>query len=250
MKKSFTLRLILFVTILLASVNFLPATIYPPLPDTTYYFNCVQPVWDIQSFTVKDMNGDGRYEQMMTVWCDVLNNQLDTIVSPIIITHPDLILGLPINDIVTEPLPWEKKERPQPTPKKKPKFTADFVTDEVSKTLVYSYTMYENDMNVYYDQFTQLINSVKDPVNENGIHITPNPASSKATMSFAMSTADNVKIVLFDINGIEIATLANENMDNGIQDIPIETASLPNGMYIIRTTIGTNTLVNTLTVIK
>ncbi len=62
----------------------------------------------------------------------------------------------------------------------------------------------------------------------------PNPFNSMTNVKWQMLNAGNVKIVLYDITGREIATLVNEKQELGLYEITFDAGNLPSGVYIYR----------------
>lgn len=60
---------------------------------------------------------------------------------------------------------------------------------------------------------------------------SPNPAKEITHISFQLNTPGYVSMKLFDMIGNPVITLLNENMKTGFYSIPVETESVPNGIY-------------------
>jgi hypothetical protein len=62
----------------------------------------------------------------------------------------------------------------------------------------------------------------------------PNPFNPTTTISFTLPRAEDVKLVVYDILGREVATLVNEFKQAGIYDVPFNASSLSSGVYFYR----------------
>lgn len=246
MKKNFIKFAILsFVCIVTVSVTMFA------LPAKTYVTNCIQPVYDIQQVTVMDNNADGHYETCRTIWCNVDSNTTDTLYHPIVVENPSVIRGKPMNDYALDPFPWQSGYRPVPVKPSKPKFSLIFTLPGDPTTIVYTYQLNEDDPTVYYNQYQQINADVaSDDLSGNGMTISPNPATSDATLNFFLLTNTFVKVEIFTMNGQSAGVIDNDFHSNGKQDIRINTQQLISGIYLVKTTIGTTTFVNKLNVIK
>lgn len=60
---------------------------------------------------------------------------------------------------------------------------------------------------------------------------SPNPAKQNTVISFQINTQGNVTLELFDMLGNSISRILNQDMKHGSYAIPIETSTLPNGIY-------------------
>ena len=59
----------------------------------------------------------------------------------------------------------------------------------------------------------------------------PNPCSSALTISYRIVSGENVRIKVFDITGIEMATLVNDYRNPDVYSIKLNTNSFRNGIY-------------------
>lgn len=66
-----------------------------------------------------------------------------------------------------------------------------------------------------------------------GVALTPNPVSDKIKVSYDVLNATDVKIVVLDMTGKEMATISNENQTAGIYSSTIETAGFASGVYYV-----------------
>jgi hypothetical protein len=71
------------------------------------------------------------------------------------------------------------------------------------------------------------------------LSVYPNPASEVATIAYNVAgRAENVNIVLTDLLGREVQTLANGLKSSGAQTQSVSTASVPAGTYLVRVQVG------------
>ncbi|MDP8229154.1 MAG: T9SS type A sorting domain-containing protein, partial [Candidatus Electryoneaceae bacterium] len=86
---------------------------------------------------------------------------------------------------------------------------------------------------------------VVDPnaVGETGHHLpdqvtlyppVPNPFNSQATVRYALPTAGQVRLQVYDINGRSVATLVNRHLVAGEHSTVINGADMTSGIYIVR----------------
>jgi len=78
----------------------------------------------------------------------------------------------------------------------------------------------------------------------------PNPCFEETTIAFTISKACNIHLVLFDINGKEIATLAEGYFENGEHKVHVNTSSIPPGSYFYRLEAGNSVSTKRLIVLK
>lgn len=62
----------------------------------------------------------------------------------------------------------------------------------------------------------------------------PNPASSTTNIPFSTPSKSTVRLVLYNDLGVAIQVLVNGEMDAGSHTVPLNTASLPKGIYVYR----------------
>ena len=74
-----------------------------------------------------------------------------------------------------------------------------------------------------------------------GVSISPNPASDYTTLRFTASASTQASIRIFDLNGQEVKTVMNGNINAGDQTIKISTAGLTAGNYVVRIVTSTST---------
>jgi len=67
----------------------------------------------------------------------------------------------------------------------------------------------------------------------NDLAVVPNPANDFTNVEFVLSEATDLRIDLRNNLGQVIQTISNQTYQAGIQQLPLETAALANGIYIL-----------------
>jgi len=80
--------------------------------------------------------------------------------------------------------------------------------------------------------------------------VYPNPLASQATIGFALPTAQDVRLAVYDVLGREVAVLADGVRAAGEQSVAFDASALPNGVYLVRLEAGTVRLVERVTVVR
>ena len=97
-----------------------------------------------------------------------------------------------------------------------------------------SQTMYE-----YW--FVQKINNIEEIIKNNTVSIYPNPTTSDFTVSFELEkSCNNVKILLCDVLGIELANVYDSFAPEGFFIKTINTEYLPKSVYFLKILINGN----------
>ena len=78
----------------------------------------------------------------------------------------------------------------------------------------------------------------------------PNPFNPSTTISYALPTAGQVQITVFDILGREVARLVDAVQPAGTYAVVFNTGALPSGVYIYRMTSGSFSAVRKMQVLK
>jgi hypothetical protein len=68
----------------------------------------------------------------------------------------------------------------------------------------------------------------------------PNPCHSTTNIPFTLNEAGPVKIELYDIFGHKISTLLNDYREAAKYEVKLETANLPNGIYLYSMWVNNN----------
>lgn len=78
----------------------------------------------------------------------------------------------------------------------------------------------------------------------------PNPANGVVTFQFVLAQAENVKLVLLDVSGREVATIANERYAAGEHSVTYNVRDVSNGTYTYALSTSKGTVSKTLSVAK
>jgi len=78
----------------------------------------------------------------------------------------------------------------------------------------------------------------------------PNPFNPTTSISFALPRAEDVKLVVYDILGREVATLVNEFKQAGIYEVPFNASSFSSGVYFYRLETGNFTQTKKMLLVK
>lgn len=81
--------------------------------------------------------------------------------------------------------------------------------------------------------------SIEDVASLNAIQVTPNPSAGVATLTLSVTQTSTVAIALFDISGRNVKTIAEETIASGQHQFTINATDLNNGVYFVKTQIGT-----------
>lgn len=89
-------------------------------------------------------------------------------------------------------------------------------------------------------------------VTENHIEVKnmPNPFTSFTKITFSLTRAENVKIVVYNELGAEIAELANHEFGKGNHELRFDASDLPSGVYFYNFTVGDFTQTHQMNLIK
>ena len=87
---------------------------------------------------------------------------------------------------------------------------------------------------------------IEDPDGANlNLRISPNPFTSSLSISYALPQSQNVELILTDITGKEITTIANENQMSGFHAYVLDADKykIPAGIYFLRMVAGNEAVV-------
>lgn len=79
---------------------------------------------------------------------------------------------------------------------------------------------------------------------------TPNPASDRTTIDYALNRNGHVTIAIYNGRGERVATLIDEAVAAGRHTVDVDAASLQSGVYYVTMTADGGTLTRTMTVIR
>ncbi len=84
--------------------------------------------------------------------------------------------------------------------------------------------------------------SVEELTNQFGVNIYPNPVDASTQVAFTLNNETSVSIVVRDLTGREVATIAPQTFATGAHTIEVSTANMSAGVYNCTLTIGNTTL--------
>lgn len=119
------------------------------------------------------------------------------------------------------------------------------VASGTSHTLSYLKTSYAPDdsLPIFY-AIDSSLSFMEAGINElqklSTVQLFPNPTENETTLSYSLTTANNVNIVVTNILGEKIILVDNENKSKGMQTIKINTQNFSKGIYFINVAIGGN----------
>jgi len=96
--------------------------------------------------------------------------------------------------------------------------------------------------------FTTGVNTVKS--NIGSMDVYPNPANTSATVALSLTNAADVKLEVYNMAGQLVYSMPVENRLAGISNSSIDFTNLAAGEYVVKVTIGDETLNKKVTVIK
>ena len=80
------------------------------------------------------------------------------------------------------------------------------------------------------------------------LHAFPNPSAGAATVELRMPAPAEIRLVLYDLLGREVHRVDPFTVAAGTSAVPLEVAHLPSGLYLLKGTTGTATVVKTVVV--
>ncbi len=78
----------------------------------------------------------------------------------------------------------------------------------------------------------------------------PNPFAARTTVGFTLPVAQDVRLVVYDVLGREVAVLVDGVRQAGAQAVAFEAAGLPSGTYLVRLEAGSVWLTQRLTLVR
>lgn len=88
------------------------------------------------------------------------------------------------------------------------------------------------------------------PVTGYSIETVPNPANGSTNVKFAVPQTSFVTLKVYNMLGVEVATLVQEFKNAGTYDVPFTTSTLPSGQYTVRVVAGEFTVNSVLSVVR
>ncbi len=116
----------------------------------------------------------------------------------------------------------------------------DMISDNGNAHLAWTNTL-NGEQDVYYGRITPVITNITSADVQSPIltfNVNPNPSAGSTRLSYNLAKTSDVKLVLYDITGMEIATLVNSIQHAGSYSVQLDGAKLSNGIYICRLTAG------------
>ncbi len=114
------------------------------------------------------------------------------------------------------------------------------VTDfnNISKIEAVEFTVEESQVNI------------ENTKNENSIICFPNPFTKNTTIEFNLPQTQKVKLEIYDIRGVKINTLINNELEKGNHQITFENNNLQEGIYFVKLVTNNNVLVEEIIFVK
>lgn len=78
----------------------------------------------------------------------------------------------------------------------------------------------------------------------------PNPFNPATTIAFSLPEESDVRLVIYDMLGRQVATLVDETKSAGSYDVTFNAGNLASGTYIYRLQAGDNLKTRTMTLVK
>jgi hypothetical protein len=78
----------------------------------------------------------------------------------------------------------------------------------------------------------------------------PNPFNPTTTIGYSIPTSGHVELVVFNINGAEIATLVDSEKSAGYYSVTFDGKDLSSGVYLYRLTCGNHTSMKKMVLMK
>jgi hypothetical protein len=107
---------------------------------------------------------------------------------------------------------------------------------------------------LYYYNFTPtLVDVNEDPLQEITFTLQqnyPNPFNPETNIKYYIPDEGQVKISVFNIMGEEVALLLNEYMSPGVYEIKFNASGLPSGTYFYRLSMGSQSIIKKMMLIK
>jgi|GEM_PF-3749706 len=102
---------------------------------------------------------------------------------------------------------------------------------------------------LYYSRF--YVNAVQDnSTNELHTQISPQPACTKARLSFNLPSESNISVKVFNALGMQMMSIADGYFKEGENSIPLDVSGLSDGMYFVAIQYDGSTVVEKLVVKK
>lgn len=231
----------LFIVVLLF---FFSLTRAQGLQDKIYNVPCLDVV-DLKTAILMDLDQDGHYETIRTIWCNLDLGTEFEIISPFIYP-PEASRGTVIIESIEDPNPYRRiKRKPGSL---KPNFVIESFTQDVNPIVIYDFEKFEDDPAVYYRQYVPYTD-VDDDFASNGIGLTPNPASDEVSMIWNHDRDVQAKIMIYNQTGQLVTNLGAIEFSS-FSEYSFNISNLASGVYYIHTIVGFEKFVNPLYIVR
>ena len=80
--------------------------------------------------------------------------------------------------------------------------------------------------------------------------VYPNPSVGAATVTLTLPGAADVAVVVYDVLGRRVATLADGRMEAGTHRLPLDGSRLPSGVYLVRAELSGEVITQRITILR
>jgi photosystem II stability/assembly factor-like uncharacterized protein len=82
-----------------------------------------------------------------------------------------------------------------------------------------------------------LVGTQEVSFNNSGIEVglSPNPTNTQSTLQISLPTATRVKVEVYNLQGTQVAAVAEHTWNAGLNEMTLNTQLLPAGMYLVKT---------------
>ncbi|MEP0548849.1 MAG: T9SS type A sorting domain-containing protein [Rhodothermales bacterium] len=78
----------------------------------------------------------------------------------------------------------------------------------------------------------------------------PNPFADQTTLDYVLPAAQDIHVAVYDVLGREVAVLHEGVQTAGEHEATFDAAGLPSGLYVVRLTVGDQTLARRVTIVR
>lgn len=87
-------------------------------------------------------------------------------------------------------------------------------------------------------------------ISDDAVAAYPNPFARSTEIAFTLAAASEVSLVVYDVRGRAVATLADGTMEAGRHAVTFDAAGLPSGVYVYRLVAGTEVQTGRVTLVR
>jgi hypothetical protein len=119
----------------------------------------------------------------------------------------------------------------------------DMVSDEEGAHLAWANTL-NNEQDVYYGHIIPQVTGIAEAGglhNLSSLSSYPNPFQDQTTISYTLTSANEVELGVYDVYGKLLRTLVNEKQTAGTYNVVFSAGNLPGGFYFCRLNVGEET---------